>query len=87
MICNYLFYVTEVDDFRLKTSQLEKQISELQLKNEDLQSTAEQARRWKDEVDELRHEAVKVEKLELTLDLYKKKIGMIVTLLGSQRHA
>jgi protein HOOK3 len=77
----------EVDDFRLKTSQLEKQISELQLKNEDLQSTAEQARRWKDEVDELRHEAVKVEKLELTLDLYKKKIGMIVTLLGSQRHA
>ncbi|XP_062509917.1 protein Hook homolog 3-like [Corticium candelabrum] len=64
----------EIDDHRLKLGLLEKQLNDLQQKNEDLHSMAEQAQRWKDEVDELRHEAVKVEKLELTLDSYKKKV-------------
>ncbi|XP_065834817.1 protein Hook homolog 3-like [Oscarella lobularis] len=62
------------DDYRMKIEQLESHVARLQTKNEDLTGLAEKAQRWKDEVDEYRHEIVKYHNLESTLDSYKKKV-------------
>ncbi|XP_015599501.1 protein Hook homolog 3 [Cephus cinctus] len=65
---------TSRDDYRLKVELLEKEVLELQSKQEDLQKAAEESNRLKDEVDALRETADKVDKYELTIESYKKKM-------------
>ncbi|XP_014219490.1 protein Hook homolog 3 [Copidosoma floridanum] len=65
---------TSRDDYRLKVELLEKEISELQMKQMDLQKAADAANHLKDEVDALRETADKVAKYELTIESYKKKM-------------
>lgn len=65
---------TSRDDFRLKVELLEKEVLELQSKQEDLQKAADEANYLKDEVDVLRETADKVTKYELTIESYKKKM-------------
>ncbi|XP_012263739.2 protein Hook homolog 3 [Athalia rosae] len=65
---------TSRDDYRLKVELLEKEVLELQSRQEDLQKAADKANHLKDEVDALRETADKVTKYELTIDSYKKKM-------------
>lgn len=65
---------TSRDDYRLRTESLEKEIFELQSKQEELQKIADEANALKDEIDALRETADKVVKYELTIDSYKKKL-------------
>ncbi|OAD59735.1 Protein Hook like protein [Eufriesea mexicana] len=65
---------TSRDDYRLKVELLEKEVLELQSKQEDLQKAADKANHLKDEVDALRETADKVAKYEQTIDSYKKKM-------------
>lgn len=65
---------TSRDDYRLKVELLEKEVLELQSKQEDLQKAADEANHLKDEVDALRETADKVTKYELTIESYKKKM-------------
>lgn len=65
---------TSRDDYRLKVELLEKEVLELQSKQEDLQKAADEANHLKDEVDALRETADKVAKYELTIESYKKKM-------------
>ncbi|XP_050531116.1 protein Hook homolog 3-like isoform X2 [Daktulosphaira vitifoliae] len=65
---------TSRDDFRLKFETQEREIVDLKLKFEQLQETAGEARLLKDELDILRDTADRVEKYELTLQSYKKKL-------------
>lgn len=62
------------DDYRLKLELQEKEMNELQMKFDSLQQTAAEARHLKDEVDILREDADKVEKLESKILSYKKKL-------------
>lgn len=65
---------TSRDDYRLKVELLEKEVLELQSRQEDLQKAADEANHLKDEVDALRETADKVAKYELTIESYKKKM-------------
>ncbi|XP_076245826.1 hook microtubule tethering protein [Calliopsis andreniformis] len=65
---------TSRDDYRLKVELLEKEVLELQSRQEDLQKAAEEANHLKDEIDALRETADKVSKYELTIESYKKKM-------------
>lgn len=65
---------TSRDDYRLKVELLEKEVLELQSRQEDLQKAAEEANHLKDEIDALRETADKVAKYELTIESYKKKM-------------
>lgn len=65
---------TTRDDYRLKVELLEKEVLELQSKQEDLQKAADEANHLKDEVDALKEMADKVTKYELTIESYKKKM-------------
>ncbi|KAK7580249.1 hypothetical protein V9T40_000878 [Parthenolecanium corni] len=65
---------TSRDDYRLKLEIQEKEMAELLIKFDSLQQAAIEARQLKDEVDILREEADKAEKLESTLQSYKKKL-------------
>ncbi|XP_043263334.1 protein Hook homolog 3 [Colletes gigas] len=65
---------TSRDDYRLKVELLEKEVLELQSKQEDLQKAADEANHLKDEIDALRETADKVAKYELTIESYKKKM-------------
>lgn len=65
---------TSRDDYRLKLELQEKEMADLQIKFDSLQQMAAEARHLKDEVDILREDADKVEKLESTLSSYKKKL-------------
>lgn len=65
---------TSRDDYRLKMELLEKEVLELQSKQEDLQKSADEANHLKDEVDVLRETADKVTKYEQTIESYKKKM-------------
>lgn len=65
---------TSRDDYRLKVELLEKEVLELQSRQEDLQKAADEANHLKDEVDALRETVDKVTKYELTIESYKKKM-------------
>ncbi|XP_032995676.1 protein Hook homolog 2 isoform X1 [Lacerta agilis] len=62
------------DDFRVRCEDLEKEVLELQHRNEELTSLAEEAQALKDEMDVLRHSSDKVGRLEAMVDSYKKKL-------------
>ncbi|XP_074642700.1 protein Hook homolog 3-like isoform X2 [Tubulanus polymorphus] len=62
------------DDYRVKVELLEREVIELQQKNDDMTSLAEEARSLKDEIDFLKHNSDKVAKYELTIETYKKKM-------------
>ncbi|XP_077261467.1 hook microtubule tethering protein [Temnothorax americanus] len=65
---------TSRDDYRLKVEVLEKEVLELQSRQEDLQKAADEANHLKDEVDALRENTDKVAKYEITIESYKKKM-------------
>ncbi|XP_072788774.1 protein Hook homolog 1 isoform X1 [Taeniopygia guttata] len=62
------------DDYRVHCEDLEKQLIELQHRNNELTSLAEESRALKDENDILRATADKASKLELTVEVYRKKL-------------
>uniref|UniRef100_A0A8C9RAX9 Hook microtubule tethering protein 2 n=1 Tax=Scleropages formosus TaxID=113540 RepID=A0A8C9RAX9_SCLFO len=62
------------DDLRVHVEQLERQVSELQHRNEDLTSLAEEAQALKDEMDILRHSSERVGGLEALVETYKRKL-------------
>ncbi|XP_014674419.1 PREDICTED: LOW QUALITY PROTEIN: protein Hook homolog 3-like [Priapulus caudatus] len=61
-------------DQRIKLELQEKEILDVQLKNESLVKLADEARSLKDEVDILRHNSEKALQYELSIDTYKKKL-------------
>lgn len=65
---------TSRDDYRLKVELLEKEVLELQSRQEDLQKAADEANHLKDEVDALRETTDKVAKYEIMIESYKKKL-------------
>lgn len=65
---------TSRDDYRLKVELLEKEVLELQSRQEDLQKAADEANHLKDEMDALRETTDKVAKYEITIESYKKKM-------------
>lgn len=62
------------DDYRVHCEDLEKQLIELQHRNNELTSLAEESRALKDENDILRATADKASKLESTIEVYRKKL-------------
>ncbi|XP_033124508.1 protein Hook homolog 3-like isoform X2 [Anneissia japonica] len=62
------------DDFRIKAEMLDKEVSELTRKNDELTVIAEEAQHMKDEMDILRHSTAKLAKYEASIDTYKKKL-------------
>ncbi|XP_066564038.1 protein Hook homolog 2 [Amia ocellicauda] len=62
------------DDLRIRAELLEREVSELQHRNEDLTSLAEEAQALKDEMDILRHSSDRVSRLEAMVETYKKKL-------------
>ncbi|KAM6077461.1 protein Hook homolog 1 [Theristicus caerulescens] len=62
------------DDYRVHCEDLEKQLIELQHRNNELTSLAEESRALKDENDILRTTADKASKLESTVEVYRKKL-------------
>ncbi|XP_044727888.1 protein hook [Chrysoperla carnea] len=65
---------TARDDYCIKVSEYEKQITSLQSRIDELQYAAEKAVQLKDEVDALTETAEKVHAMELQLASYKKKL-------------
>ncbi|XP_011869645.1 PREDICTED: protein Hook homolog [Vollenhovia emeryi] len=65
---------TSRDDYRLKVELLEKEVLELQSRQEDLQKAADEANRLKDEVDALKETTDKNAKYEIMIESYKKKM-------------
>ncbi|XP_069783242.1 protein Hook homolog 2 isoform X2 [Narcine bancroftii] len=62
------------DDFRIRCEEMEKEVLELQHRNDELTSLAEESQSLKDEMDILRHSSDKVSKLEATVEAYKRKL-------------
>ncbi|XP_059840287.1 protein Hook homolog 1 isoform X1 [Hypanus sabinus] len=62
------------DDYRIHCEELEKQLIEVQHRNDELNSLAEENLALKDEIDVLRNYSDKVVKLETTVETYKKKL-------------
>lgn len=62
------------DELRIKVEFQEKEILNLQEKNEELHRTLNEAQTLKDELDVLRHTSDKVEHYEATIETYKKKL-------------
>uniref|UniRef100_A0A8D0H9W7 Hook microtubule tethering protein 1 n=1 Tax=Sphenodon punctatus TaxID=8508 RepID=A0A8D0H9W7_SPHPU len=62
------------DDYRVHCEDLEKQLVELQHRNDELTILAEESRALKDEIDVLRMVADKASKLETTVEVYRKKL-------------
>ncbi|KAJ8264011.1 hypothetical protein GJAV_G00144080 [Gymnothorax javanicus] len=62
------------DDLRMRGEVLEREVSELQHRNEELTSLAEEAQTLKDEMDILRHSSDRVGRLEALVDTYKRKL-------------
>uniref|UniRef100_K7F844 Hook microtubule tethering protein 1 n=1 Tax=Pelodiscus sinensis TaxID=13735 RepID=K7F844_PELSI len=62
------------DDYRVHCEDLEKQLIELQHRNDELTCLAEESRALKDEIDVLRTFADKANKLESTVEVYRKKL-------------
>ncbi|XP_063048510.1 protein Hook homolog 2-like [Engraulis encrasicolus] len=62
------------DDMRVRADILEREVLELQHRNEDLTSLAQEAQTLKDEMDILRHSSDRVSRLEALVDTYKRKL-------------
>ncbi|KAJ8363387.1 hypothetical protein SKAU_G00122180 [Synaphobranchus kaupii] len=62
------------DDVRMREEALEREVSELQQRNEELTSLAQEAQTLKDEMDILRHSSDRVSRLEALVDTYKRKL-------------
>ncbi|XP_030061951.1 protein Hook homolog 1 [Microcaecilia unicolor] len=62
------------DDYRAHCEELEKQVIELQHRNDELTGLAEETRALQDEIDILRTTSDKAAKMESTLETYRKKL-------------
>uniref|UniRef100_A0A7N8YE19 Hook microtubule tethering protein 2 n=1 Tax=Mastacembelus armatus TaxID=205130 RepID=A0A7N8YE19_9TELE len=62
------------DDLCVRGEILEREVAELQQRNEDLTSLAHEAQALKDEMDILRHSSDRVNQLEALVDTYKRKL-------------
>ncbi|KAI5623569.1 protein Hook-like 1 [Silurus asotus] len=62
------------DDYRIHCEELEKQLVELQHRNDELTSLAEESRSLKDELDILRSYSDRALKLEASVETYRKKL-------------
>uniref|UniRef100_A0A8C9XGD0 Hook microtubule-tethering protein 1 n=1 Tax=Sander lucioperca TaxID=283035 RepID=A0A8C9XGD0_SANLU len=62
------------DDYRIHCEELEKQLIEVQHRNDELTSLAEESRALKDELDVLRNCSDRVVMLEASVDTYKRKL-------------
>ncbi|XP_059354731.1 protein Hook homolog 1-like [Carassius carassius] len=62
------------DDYRIHCEELEKQLVELQHRNDELTSLAEESRSLKDELDILRNCSDRAVKLEASVETYRKKL-------------
>ncbi|XP_067846390.1 protein Hook homolog 1 [Heptranchias perlo] len=62
------------DDYRIHCEELERQLIEIQHRNDELNSLAEENLALKDEIDILRNYSDKVIKLEASVETYKKKL-------------
>ncbi|XP_069794620.1 protein Hook homolog 1-like isoform X2 [Narcine bancroftii] len=62
------------DDYRIHCEDLEQQLIEVQHRNDELNSLAEENLALKDEIDVLRNYSDKVIKLEASVETYKKKL-------------
>ncbi|XP_029285334.1 protein Hook homolog 1 [Cottoperca gobio] len=62
------------DDYRIHCEELEKQLIEVQHRNDELTSLAEESRTLKDELDVLRNCSDRVVILEASVDTYKRKL-------------
>ncbi|XP_051867885.1 protein Hook homolog 1 [Pristis pectinata] len=62
------------DDYRIHCEELEQQLIEVQHRNDELNSLAEENLALKDEIDVLRNYSDKVIKLEASVESYKKKL-------------
>ncbi|XP_013767559.1 protein Hook homolog 2 [Pundamilia nyererei] len=62
------------DDMHVRAEILEREVAELQLRNEDLTSLAQEAQALKDEMDILRHSSDRVNQLEAMVETYKRKL-------------
>ncbi|KAK2168518.1 hypothetical protein LSH36_16g06021 [Paralvinella palmiformis] len=70
------------DDLKIRVDIQEKELCELQQKNDSLGKLAEEARHMKDELDILRHTSDKVVKYEQSIETYKKKLEELSDLKG-----
>ncbi|KAL1022535.1 hypothetical protein UPYG_G00028990 [Umbra pygmaea] len=62
------------DDYRIHCEELEKQLIEVQHRNDELTSLAEESRALKDELDILRSCSDRAVKLEASVDTYRRKL-------------
>ncbi|XP_049601966.1 protein Hook homolog 2 [Syngnathus scovelli] len=62
------------DDLRLHADMLERELANVQQRNEDLNSLAQEAQGLKDEMDILRHSSDRVNQLETLVETYKRKL-------------
>ncbi|KAK7167042.1 hypothetical protein R3I94_001445 [Phoxinus phoxinus] len=62
------------DDQRVRADVLQREVTDLQLRNEELTSLAQEAQSLKDEMDILRHSSDRVSRLEAMVDTYKRKL-------------
>uniref|UniRef100_A0A8C4IJA4 Hook microtubule tethering protein 2 n=1 Tax=Dicentrarchus labrax TaxID=13489 RepID=A0A8C4IJA4_DICLA len=62
------------DDMRVRGEILEHEVTELQQRNEELTSLAQEAQALKDEMDILRHSSDRVNQLEALVETYKRKL-------------
>ncbi|KAF7666370.1 hypothetical protein LDENG_00109450 [Lucifuga dentata] len=62
------------DDMHLRGEILEREVADLQHRNEELTSLAREAQALKDEMDILRHSSDRVNQLEATVETYKRKL-------------
>lgn len=62
------------DDMRVRGEILEREVSDLQHRNEELTSLAHEAQALKDEMDILRHSSDRVNQLEALVETYKRKL-------------
>uniref|UniRef100_A0A3B4ZWH4 Protein Hook homolog 2-like n=1 Tax=Stegastes partitus TaxID=144197 RepID=A0A3B4ZWH4_9TELE len=62
------------DDMRVRGEILEREVTDLQQRNEELTSLAQEAQSLKDEMDILRHSSDRVNQLEALVETYKRKL-------------
>ncbi|KAM9780514.1 protein Hook homolog 2 [Neosynchiropus ocellatus] len=62
------------DDMRVRSDILEREVTDLQMRNEELTSLAREAQALKDEMDILRHSSDRVNQLEALVETYKRKL-------------
>ncbi|XP_076134257.1 protein Hook homolog 1 isoform X1 [Alosa pseudoharengus] len=72
-VCVYRLEAAK-DDYRIHCEELEKQLIEIQHRNDELTSLAEESRALKDELDILRSCSDRVVKLEASVETYRKKL-------------